>query len=329
MSFVLLLKKKIMDIIYKEFKILRKRSIMLNICLLGCGGTMPVNNRYLTSLLAAYNGRLLLVDCGEGTQVSMKILGSGFKNIDVICLTHYHADHVVGLPGLLLTIANAGRSEELIIIGPYGLKEVINGLSVIFPNLPYKLKLIELNLNENEKFRISNFMINTLSVDHGVPCLSYCIEIIRSKRFDRRKAEDNKIPVIFWNKLQKGEEIFYEERKLTPDLVLGEERKGLKVCYVTDTRPVNEMISFIKDAELFICEGMYGDEGSLPKALKNKHMLFSEAAILAKKGNVKELWLTHFSPSLCNPEEFLENAANIFQNTKVGMDRMKKELFYS
>lgn len=302
---------------------------MLNVCLLGCGGTMPTHNRYLTSLLATYNGRLLLVDCGEGTQVSMKIVGSGFKNIDVICLTHYHADHVVGLPGLLLTIANAGRTEELTIIGPYGLREIINGLMVIFPNLPYTLKLIELNQNENEKYSINGFFIRTLSVDHGVPCVSYSIEIIRSKKFERKKAEDNKIPIVFWNRLQKGEIIFYNGRKLTPDLVLGEERKGLKVCYCTDTRPAIGMIDFIKDAQLFICEGMYGDEESLPKALKNKHMLFSEAATLAKKGNVKELWLTHFSPSLYNPDQFLENAVKIFQNSIVGKDRLIKELFFS
>jgi ribonuclease Z len=302
---------------------------MFNICLLGCGGTMPMYNRYLTSLLLSYKGRLLLIDCGEGTQVSMKLLGWGFKNIDIICLTHYHADHVVGLPGLLLTIANSGRSEELTIIGPCGLKEVINGLSVLFSSLPYSLKLIEIDLAENERLRISNFMINSISVDHGVPCVSYSIEILRNKKFDRMKAEYNKVPVMFWNKLQKGEQIFYKGRRLTSDLVLGEERKGLKVCYATDTRPINEMINFIKDSELFICEGMYGDDESLPKAIKNKHMLFSEAAVLAKEGGVKELWLTHFSPALCNPDEFLENAANIFKNIKVGKDRLEKQLFFS
>lgn len=301
---------------------------MLNICLLGCGGTMPMYNRYLTSLLTSYNGRLLLIDCGEGTQVSMKLLGWGFKYIDIICLTHYHADHIAGLPGLLLTIANSGRIEELTILGPSGLKEIINGLSVIFPKLPYELRLIELSLSEGQQFKISNFIINTLPVDHGVPCVSYSLEVLRNRKFDRAKAEANGIPIKFWNSIQKGEEIFYEGRKLLPDMVLGEERKGLKVCYSTDTRPVNEIINFIKEAELFICEGMYGEDVSLSKALENKHMLFSEAAELASRGNVKELWLTHFSPSLYNPDEFLENATRLFKNTIIGTDRLMKELFF-
>jgi ribonuclease Z len=112
-------------------------------------------------------------------------------------------------------------------------------------------------------------------------------------------------------------------------MVLGEERKGLKVCYCTDTRPVEGLSEFVRDADLFICEGMYGDDGYLPKAINNKHMLFSEAAKLAKEGNVKELWLTHFSPGLTHPEDFLENAASVFSNTKLGEDRMKMELFFS
>lgn len=302
---------------------------MLNVSLLGCGGTMPLPNRYLTALLASFNGRMILIDCGEGTQVSMKILGSGFKYIEAICFTHFHADHIVGLPGLLLTIANSGRTEELTIIGPTGLIDVIQGLKVISPNLPYDIKLIELQIDNICRINQFGFIIKSIPVDHAVPCVSYSIEVRRSRMFDRQKAEKHGIPVVYWNRLKNGEEIVYQDKKLTPDMVLGEERKGLKVCYCTDTRPVEGLSEFVRDADLFICEGMYGDDGYLPKAINNKHMLFSEAAKLAKEGNVKELWLTHFSPGLTHPEDFLENAASVFSNTKLGEDRMKMELFFS
>lgn len=302
---------------------------MLNVSLIGCGGTMPLPNRYLTALLASYNGRMILVDCGEGTQVSMKILGSGFKHIEVICFTHFHADHIVGLPGLLLTIANSGRTEELTIIGPLGLTDVIQGLRVISPNLPYDIKIIELQMNKISEINQLGFIIKSIPVDHAIPCVSYSIEVKRSRMFDRQKAEKQGIPVAYWNRLKNGEEIIYKNQKLTPDMVLGEERKGLKVCYCTDTRPLEGLTEFVRDADLFICEGMYGDDEYLPKAINNKHMLFSEAAKLAKEGNVKELWLTHFSPGLTHPEEFLENAASVFSNTKLGEDRMKLELFFS
>jgi ribonuclease Z len=289
---------------------------------------MPMPQRYLTALLASYNGKMILVDCGEGTQVSMKMLGWGFKYIDAICFTHFHADHIVGLPGLLLTIANSGRTEELKIIGPIGLIKVIEGLSVICPNLPYPIELIECSLEESLNFTLGDYLISTLPVDHGIPCLAYSIEIVRGRKFNKAKAERNKVPMNLWNRLQKGEIIEAGGTRFIPDMVLGEERKGIKVCYSTDTRPIDAMINFIEEADLFIGEGMYGDNESLDKAKENKHMLFSEAAELAKKGKVGELWLTHYSPGLTEPEIFLENAAGIFQNTKLGYDRMVKELLF-
>lgn len=302
---------------------------MLDICLLGCGGSMPVPNRSLTSMVASHNGKKILIDCGEGTQVSLKMLGWGMKTIDAILFTHFHADHIAGLPGLLLTIANSGRIEPMTIIGPEGLWEVVNGLRVIAPVLPYKIDLLEMKGQGKASHKIGDFNIGIMSVEHTVPCLAYSMDIPRNRKFNKDRALENNIPVVYWNRLQKGEEIEHEGRWLTPDMVLGEERRGLKVSYCTDSRPIEELKEFVSGSDLFICEGMYGDDESLPKALENRHMLFSEAATLAKAGEVKELWLTHFSPSLSVPENYLENAKNIFENTILGEDRLTKTLIFA
>jgi len=299
---------------------------MVKLCLLGTGGMMPLANRYLTSLLVATNGKMVLIDCGEGTQVSMKILGWGFKAIECICFTHYHADHIAGLPGLLLTIGNSGKTDTLTLIGPVGLKKVVEGLLVISPNLPFEIRLLEIPLIEDIKYEEGGFNIKTLHLDHGIECIGYSIEINRKRKFDLLRATERNIPKIFWKKLQDGETVIYEGVLLKPNDVLGENRKGLKISYCTDTRPIEYIVDFVQDADIFICEGMYGLDEYLSKAKEYKHMLFSEAANLAKAAKVKELWLTHFSPSLVNPEEYLTVAKDIFSNTVLGEDRLSKEL---
>lgn len=307
---------------------------MLDLCLLGCGGSMPTYHRYLTSMLVSVEGRKILIDCGEGTQVSMKVLGWGFKTIDIICFTHYHADHVMGITGLLLTIANSGRTEPMTLIGPPGLKTVIMGLTVVAPVLPYDLNLIEIPIIPKEESKcmdipiktpgLENISIKCISVEHSMPCLSYSIYIKRRPKFSIDKAKENNVPVSLWNVLQKGESVTEHGVIYVPNMVLGEERRGIKISYCTDTRPITELVSFVKDSDLFICEGMYGEDNEILKALKNKHMLFSEAAAIARKGNVKELWLTHFSPSFNNPEFYLPDTKKIFENTFIGEDRKVK-----
>ncbi len=309
---------------------------MLELALLGCGGGMPIPERYLSAVLMNYRGRKILVDCGEGTQVSMRLLGWGFKAIDIICITHIHGDHIVGLPGLLATIGNSGRTEDLMIIGPEGITEAVNGLRVIAPYLPYNLHIIE-NPKSTLSFGIDKdgFLLNaparelqigTLSVDHSSPCLSYSFYITRRPRFDAVKAMGLNIPKQLWNRLQKGEALVYEGKSYTPDMVLGEQRKGIKVSMVTDTRPIEELQGFIRDSDLLICEGTYGTDEDLDKAIKNKHMTFREAAELAKAGCVEALLLTHFSPVMQNPEEYGANAVSVFSNTVIGTDRLVKSL---
>ena len=302
---------------------------MINLCLLGCGGSVPQPERSLTSLLLNIKGSRILIDCGEGTQVSMKQVGWGFKNIDIICLTHFHLDHILGLPGLLLTIANSDRREAINIIGPTGLSKVIDTFKTFLNYLPYNINIIECNGTDNPVLETDDFNISTLSLEHSVICVGYSISIKRKRKFETAKAESNMVPKQVWKDLQNGKTITFLEKVFTPDMVLGDERKGIKVSYITDTRPIKEIESFVKDSDLFICEGMYGNDDDHHKAKENKHMTFSEAATIAKNSDVKELWLTHFSPSMEDEKIYINNAKNIFKNTKLGFDRAQKEIKYS
>lgn len=302
---------------------------MLDVCLLGTGGMMPLPDRWLTALLLRHNGRLLLIDCGEGTQIPFKMAGWGFKSLDAILLTHYHADHCAGLPGLLLTLGNSGREEPLVIVGPPGLKEVLTGLLVVCPELPFEVRYLELEADKPSEICLNSFKISSLPLDHAIACLGYSVEIDRKGKFLAEKARELNIPQNYWKALQKGDSITLDGRTISPEDVLGEPRRGIKLCYCTDTRPVSDLQAFIDKSDLFICEGMYGDDENLPKAMDKKHMTFTEAAELAREGNVEELWLTHYSPSLTNPEEYLENSLKVFPNTLSGSDLMKKTLNFS
>lgn len=293
---------------------------MLDICLLGTGGMMPLPNRWLTSLMTRLNGSSLLIDCGEGTQIAIKEKGWSFHAIDIICFTHYHGDHISGLPGLLLSMGNADRTEPVTMIGPKGLEKVVNALRIIAPELPFEIKFHELNeLQENIK--VGEYHITAFRVNHNITCYGYSISVPRAGRFIPEKAEKNQVPKRLWSRLQKGETLEFQGEVYGPDMILGPERKGIKITYCTDTRPVASIIENAEGADLFICEGMYGEKEKEAKAREYKHMTFYEAAQLASKAQVAEMWLTHYSPSLIRPEEYLEECRKIFPRTKTAKDK--------
>ena len=298
---------------------------MLDVCLLGTGGIMPLPYRWLTALMIRFNGSQLLIDCGEGTQIAMKEKGWSFKPIDVICFTHYHGDHISGLPGLLLTMGNADRTEPLTLIGPKGLERVVNSLRVIAPELPFELKFIEITEPE-QSFELNGYRLTAFRVRHNVICYGYTIEIDRAGKFDVQRAMEQEIPKEYWKHLQRGENLELEGRKLTPDMVLGPSRKGIKLTYCTDTRPTDSIRQHAKGSDLFICEGMYGEKEKAAKAVEYKHMTFYEAAEIARDAEVKEMWLTHYSPSLTRPEEYMDDVRTIFPRAIAGKDRMTTEL---
>ncbi len=298
---------------------------MLDVCLLGTGGMMPLPNRYLTSLMTRLGGSNLLIDCGEGTQNSIRLKGWSFKKIDTILITHFHGDHVAGLPGLLLTIGNSERTDDLTIIGPKGTEHVVNSLRVIAPELPYRIKFIELNDEETE-ILINGYKIIAFRLNHRVTCYGYSLIVDRPPLFDKDRAEAQNIPVRIWSRLQKGETVEFEGVTYYPNQVLGGPRKGLKLTYCTDTRPTKSMVKNAKASDLFICEGMYGDPDQPNNCKAYKHMTFEEAASVAKQAQVKELWLTHFSPALVKPAQFIDHARKIFKNSYIGKDRKSKNL---
>lgn len=298
---------------------------MLDVSLLGTGGMMPLPYRWLTSLMLRYNGKSILIDCGEGTQIALREKGWSPNPIDIICFTHYHADHISGLPGMLLTMGNAERTEPLLLIGPKGLVRTVSALRMIAPELPFEIRYLEIEEKEQE-FSFEGFRIQAFKVNHSVVCYGYSMVVDRAGRFDKDRALEQQIPMKLWSRLQKGEIIEAEGRVYTPDMVLGAKRKGLKVTYCTDSRPTDSIAANAKGADLLILEGMYGEPEKLVKARENRHMTMYEAARIARDAGVPELWLTHYSPSLLHPETYLDEVRRIFPGTVAARDGRTVEL---
>ncbi|MDD6050686.1 MAG: ribonuclease Z [Clostridiales bacterium] len=299
---------------------------MLDLCTLGTGGTMPMPDRALSALYVRVNGRALLIDCGEGTQVGVQRLGWGMQCIDGILISHFHADHCSGLPGMLLALTKALRTEPLHIYGPVGLTQVVSGLRVIAPQLTFPVMLHE--LSGQTEFELLGLQITAFPLDHGIPCYGWRLHLPRNAAFDPDKARALRVPLPLWKTLQSGEAVQVEGHAIRPEDVMGPPRRGITVLYATDTRPVEVIPELGFRCDLMILEGMYGAEEKYPLAIRNHHMLYREAAALARDAEAARLLLTHFSTSIEAPEAYLPQAQSVFPATDVAVDGMTLTLQY-
>ena len=296
---------------------------MLDICLPGTGGMLPLENRWLTCCWMEYQGNALLIDCGEGTQLALKKAGCKLSRLNTLLLTHYHADHVAGLPGLLLTLGNTGKTTPLAIIGPEGLRTVVSALTVIAPVLPYPIELYEVKRGEQGTLERDGMTVSFLPLRHSILCLGYRVEIKRKPIFNPGKAQALGIPKTLYKFLHRGEPVSYEGKTFEPDMVLDGPRKALRVTYFTDTQPVKTMKEFARNSDLLISEGMYGDDAERGKMEAKGHMIFSDSAKLARDACAEKLWLTHYSPAMPDPMPYLQYARNIFPNAEAAKDGQK------
>ena len=301
---------------------------MLKVTLLGTGGMMPLKDRALASAMLSVNGRQLLIDCGEGTQVQIRHCGLGFKAIDGVLITHFHGDHVSGLPGLLLSLGNAGREAPLVIAGPQGLAHVVDCLRVIAPELPFGVIYHELDHAKPEPFSCAGLDIAPFPLKHGMPCLGYAVTLPRPGKFQRERALENGVPMRLWSVLQKQPEATLDGVTYTRDMVLTPPRRGIRVVYATDTRPVPAIAEAAADCDLLILEAMYGDPDKAARAVKSGHMLMEEAAQIATGAAPRRLWLTHYSPAMPDPEAWIDRARAIFPDAELGADGMSIDLAY-
>jgi len=301
---------------------------MIDICLLGTCGMMPLPNRWLSCALLRCGSNLVLFDCGEGTQIPWKSLGWGFRQLGAICLTHMHADHVAGLPGVLFMVAHAGRTEPLTIYGPPGTTYVVEGLRRIAQDLPFPVEIRE--MRGEQQFALPGGLYGSCApAAHGIPCLAYRVELERRPAFQAEKAQALGLPVQFWSRLQKGETIEYNGQTVQPEQVLGPPRRGISMAFITDTRPTAALSAFARDVDLLICESMYDNPEDLPLARANAHMLAEESAGIAKAAGAHALVLTHFSPKINDPSQAEKAARRVFPATRAARDGMTITLDFS
>lgn len=296
---------------------------MVTVRLPGTGGMQPLENRWLACCWIEYQGKALLIDCGEGTQIALKKAGCSLSRIEQLLITHFHADHIAGLPGLLLTIGNTGKTSPLVIAGPRGLQAVVSALCVIAPRLPYEVLLAELAPGDVLP-GWDGLETICQPLRHWIDCYGYRISVKRKPVFDPEKAAALQIPPPYYRRLHAGESVTLPDgRVIMPEQVIDRPRPPIVVSYCTDTLPVQRIAELSRDADLMIAEGMYGDDTLGEKAHEKTHMLFSEAACLAREANAKKLCLTHFSPSVKNPEEFADSARIHFPETVISTDGME------
>lgn len=297
---------------------------MLTITLLGTAATMPLPDRALSAAFAECGGHAALFDCGEGTQAAARRAGGNLMRMDVLCLTHYHGDHIFGLPGLLQTLGCQERTRPLTILGPKGLAEVWAAMRALTGPLPYPVQLQEakepLLLETLAPGWPVGVRLVPFRTKHRVPSVGYRLELPRAGKFDPAKARALGVPVQQWKLLQRGESVQVGERAVSPAQVLGAPRRGLSVVFSGDTTPCAALEQAAQGTDLLICDATYGLPEQEPQAKQWGHSTFGQSAALAARAGAQRLWLTHYSPMITDPEEYLPLAQEIFPAAECGFD---------
>ena len=297
----------------------------MEIIFLGTSSAVHSYNRNHPAIILKAFGETMLFDCGEGTQRQLIFAKVSPMKISKIFLSHYHGDHILGLPGLLQSMNFRGRETKLTIYGPKGLNTLKNAIFNLGDcKIDFPIEFIEIGTETIES--CEEYIIKSQDVNHQVPCLAYTVKELKKPRFLREKAIELGVPVgPAFGKLHNGEEVEVNGKIIKPEQVLGPARKGNKVTYSGDTTPCEEMIEFAKDSTLLIHESTYVNEDA-DKAKDNFHSTSSDAARIAKKSNSKQLVLTHFSTRYTSLDDLLKEAKEIFENTKLAKDFMKIEI---
>ena len=298
---------------------------MLTITLLGTAATMPLPDRALSTAFAACGGHGLLFDCGEGTQAAARRAGVNLMRADAVCLTHYHGDHIFGLPGLLQTLGAQGRTRPLLLVGPKGLAGIWSAVRALTGPLPYAVRLQEadgpLALDALSEGWPAGAVLRPFATRHRVPSRGYRLDLPRAGRFDPAKARALNVPVPAWKLLQRGQSIPLENGAVVaPADVLGPARRGLRFVFSGDTAPCPALEQAAQNADLFLCDATYPDNEQEAQAKQWGHSTFAQGAAIAKKADVRRFWLMHYSPMILEPEAALPNAQAVFPAAECGFD---------
>ncbi len=299
---------------------------MVKVTLIGTSGLLPVPDRALSAALLECGGHSVLFDCGEGTQTAARRTGCSLMKTDIIALTHYHGDHIFGLPGLMQTMFSMERSKPLYITGPEGLRNVMRPMLELTGELPFDVIPVEINGGLRPADIIKGFppeaRITPFETKHRVKSCGYVFTLDRAGRFDPQSAKSLGIPMELWGRLQRGETVEADGRRFSPEQVTGKARRGIKIVFTGDTAPCDSLTDAAQDADLLIADATYAEDEHLPLASERGHMTFSQAAQCAAQAGVRELWLTHYSQRIKEPEMYIPVVRNIFPGTVCGRDGM-------
>jgi len=290
---------------------------MIKVIFLGTSDAIPSAERNHTAILLEYKNESILVDCGEGTQRQFRKAKLNPNRITKILITHWHGDHVLGLAGLLQTLAFSDYNKTLDIYGPRGTKEFMKILLRTFAfQGKYKINVEEV---ENRFFENDEFYLEAEKMTHGTPCNAYSFVRKGKLRIDKKKLEKTKLKGVIIKKLKEGKDIVYQGKKYFAKNLTYEEI-GKKISFVFDTSFNKNIVPFVKNSDLLVCESTFGEELE-EQAEEYKHLNVKHTAEIAKKSKSKKLVLTHISQRYSkNPKRILDAAKKIFKNSVLVKD---------